>query len=62
MLEFKNVSGIDKGFNLKNISFFLESGFVMGIAGKNGAGKSTLFRYILDKLGKSDSYVYKLIC
>ena len=48
MLEFKNVSGSDKGFNLKDITFSLEKGFVMGIAGKNGAGKSTLFKYILD--------------
>lgn len=48
MLEFKNVRGINSGFNLQDISFGLEEGFILGIVGKNGAGKTTLLRYITD--------------
>ena len=47
-LEFKNVSGLSKEFNLKEVSFKAERGFITGITGKNGAGKTTLFRYIMD--------------
>lgn len=47
ILEFKHVSGKSKQFNLQNVSFSLEAGYIMGLAGKNGAGKSTLFDYIM---------------
>ena len=48
ILEFKNVTGKSKHFNLQNVSFALEPGFIMGLAGKNGAGKSTLIDYIMN--------------
>ena len=48
ILEFKNVSGTTKHFNLQNITFSLETGYIMGLAGKNGAGKSTLMDYIMN--------------
>lgn len=48
ILEFKNVTGKTKHFNLQDVSFTLESGFIMGLAGKNGAGKSTLIDYIMN--------------
>ena len=48
ILEFKNVTGKTKQFNLQNISFELEAGYIMGLAGKNGAGKSTLIDYIMN--------------
>ena len=48
ILEFKHVTGKTRHFNLQNISFELEAGYIMGIAGKNGAGKSTLFDYIMN--------------
>lgn len=47
MLELKNVSNIEKGGICKDISFQLESGFLLGIVGKNGAGKTTLLKTIL---------------
>ena len=48
ILEFKNVTGKTKHFNLQDISFALEPGFIMGLAGKNGAGKTTLIDYIMN--------------
>ena len=48
ILEFRNVTGKSKHFNLRNVSFSLEAGYIMGLAGKNGAGKSTLFDYIMN--------------
>lgn len=47
MLELKEVSGVGKGFTLKEISFSLQPGYIMGVIGKNGAGKTTLLHYIL---------------
>jgi len=48
ILEFRNVTGKTKHFNLQNVSFALEAGYIMGLAGKNGAGKSTLMDYIMN--------------
>ena len=47
ILEFQNVTGTSKKYALQNINFSLESGYIMGLAGKNGAGKSTLLDYIM---------------
>lgn len=46
-LEWKKVSGTEKDFCLREISFLAEAGYLTGIAGRNGAGKTTLFRYML---------------
>lgn len=35
-----------KGFALKDISFTLEKGYIMGVLGKNGSGKSSLLRML----------------
>lgn len=51
MIEFKNVTGVKSIINrfvLKDISFKLEKGYIMGLAGKNGSGKSTLIDYIME--------------
>ena len=60
LLEFKNVTGMNKGFNLQNVSFELEEGYIVGVVGKNGAGKTTMLNYILDpKLKYSGKILYK---
>ena len=47
MLEIKNLTcGYESGFFLKNITFNVANGELMGIIGPNGSGKSTLLRAI----------------
>lgn len=50
MLKVNNLSKDLDNFTLKNISFTLEEGFIMGLIGPNGAGKSTLIKMILNLL------------
>lgn len=45
------VSGLCKDyrdFSLKNVSFSLPMGYIMGFVGQNGAGKTTTIRLILN--------------
>ena len=39
-----------KDFSLKDVSFSLPEGFIMGFVGKNGAGKTTTIRLMLNML------------
>lgn len=48
ILEFENVTGTSPKYALQNISFSLEAGYIMGLAGKNAAGKTTLLDYIMN--------------
>ena len=46
-----SVSGLTKrypGFELHDVSFTLESGYIMGFIGRNGAGKTTTIKAMLD--------------
>jgi ABC-2 type transport system ATP-binding protein len=52
ILEIKNLKKDFKDFSLKNISFTLEKGFIMGFIGPNGAGKSTTIKLIMNLLKK----------
>lgn len=58
MLEFQNVT---KQFEtvtaVKNISFKVDKGKVLGIVGRNGAGKSTIFRMILDLIEPTEGII-----
>lgn len=47
MLEVQGVSKSIGSFELKDITFSLPKGYIMGLIGPNGAGKSTLIRSIL---------------
>ena len=59
MLELKNIT---KQFEtvtaVKNISFKVDDGKVLGIVGRNGAGKSTIFRMILDLIQPTEGEIY----
>ena len=48
ILEVKNLCKKYPGFELKNVSFTLESGKITGFIGKNGAGKSTTINSLLN--------------
>ncbi len=48
MLNVTNLSKRYEKFELKNVSFSLEPGFIMGFVGKNGAGKTTTLKSMLN--------------
>lgn len=48
ILEVKNLSKKYTNFELKNISFELPKGMIMGFIGENGAGKTTTIKSILN--------------
>ncbi|MFZ5354120.1 MAG: ABC transporter ATP-binding protein [Bacillota bacterium] len=52
ILELKNVRKSYKDFELKDISFGLERGYIMGFIGPNGAGKSTTIKLIMNLIRK----------
>ena len=59
ILELKNLSKKYKDFELKNISFTLQKGKIIGFVGENGAGKTTTIRAILNLI-KRDSGEIKI--
>lgn len=49
LLEFKNINKeFDKKQILKNVSFKIEKGRIVGLLGKNGTGKTTIIKLIND--------------
>ena len=48
LLEVEGLTKIYPKFTLKNVSFSLEQGRIMGLIGKNGAGKSTTLKSMLN--------------
>lgn len=57
ILEVKNLSKSFKDFQLKNISFSLEKGFIMGFIGPNGAGKSTTIKLIMNLIRREQGEI-----
>ena len=54
ILEIKNVSKTLGDFQIKDLSFSLEKGYIMGLIGPNGAGKTTIIKMLMG-LMKTDS-------
>lgn len=48
VLEINNLCKKYPSFSLKNVSFSIEKGSIMGFVGRNGAGKSTTLRSLLN--------------
>lgn len=57
ILEVNNLSKNFYDFSLKNVSFNLPKGYIMGFIGPNGAGKSTTIKLILNLLKKDSGDV-----
>ena len=55
-IELKNVSKKYKDFELKNISFDVPQGCIVGLIGENGAGKTTTIKSILN-ITKADGNI-----
>lgn len=53
ILEVKNLSKKYRGFEVKNVSFTLEAGYILGLIGRNGAGKTTLMKLIQNIIPKN---------
>lgn len=47
-LDIRNLNKKYQGFQLKDVSFQLEKGYIMGFIGANGAGKTTTIKSILN--------------
>lgn len=58
VLEIKNISKNYKGFSLKNVSFNIPKGFVMGLIGPNGAGKTTTIKAIMNLINLDSGEIY----
>jgi ABC-2 type transport system ATP-binding protein len=52
ILSVKNLCKRYEKFELKNVSFTLETGYIMGFIGSNGAGKTTTLKSILNLVRK----------
>lgn len=50
-----------EGFSLKDVSFSVPQGTVMGFVGENGAGKSTTIKCMLNLVKKNTAIYYFLI-
>lgn len=57
ILEVKNLRKEYKDFTLKDISFNLERGYIMGFIGPNGAGKSTTIKLIMNLIRKKSGTI-----
>ncbi len=57
ILSVQDLSKAYEKFELKNVSFTLDSGYIMGFIGSNGAGKTTTLKCILNLVRKDGGYV-----
>lgn len=57
LLKIEGVSKYYSSFNLKNVSFTLKKGCVMGFIGENGAGKTTTIKLILNAIEKDEGKI-----
>ncbi|WP_027624175.1 phenol-soluble modulin export ABC transporter ATP-binding protein PmtA [Clostridium lundense] len=57
ILEIKNLRKEYDDFTLKDISFNLERGYIMGFIGPNGAGKSTTIKLIMNLIKKQSGEI-----
>ena len=56
-IELTNLNKSYPGFDLKNISFNLPQGSILGLAGENGAGKSTTLKLIMNAIARDSGTI-----
>lgn len=56
-LQVKNLTKTFDNFSLKNVSFDVPKGSIMGFVGENGAGKTTTIKLILNMLKKESGEI-----
>lgn len=59
-LEVKDLNKKYKDFHLKDVTFHLEKGYIMGFIGANGAGKTTTIKSILNMIHLESGEVHIL--
>ena len=52
MLKIESLNKKFKNFELKDVSFELKRGYIMGFIGPNGSGKTTTIKLIMNLLKK----------
>ncbi|HEY3315036.1 MAG TPA: ABC transporter ATP-binding protein [Bacillota bacterium] len=52
-IEVRELSKDYKGFSLRDVSFSLPAGYIMGLVGENGAGKTTTIRLLLNMVRRT---------
>ena len=57
VLEVKNLDKKYEKFELKNVSFELPKGMILGLIGENGAGKTTTIKSILNIIKKNSGNI-----
>ena len=57
MLEIKNLRKEYRNFTLRDVSFNLPYGYIMGLIGPNGAGKTTIIKLIMNLIRKNSGTV-----
>ncbi len=57
ILKVENLSKSYDDFTLKNVSFILPKGSIMGLVGENGAGKTTIIKLILNLIKKENGHI-----
>lgn len=58
ILEFDHVAGTRGKFRLREMSFSLPAGYLMGLVGENGAGKTTCLKYIMQEKRQYSGTIY----
>jgi ABC-2 type transport system ATP-binding protein len=59
-LDIKNLNKKYEHFHLKNVTFQLEKGYIMGFIGANGAGKTTTIKSILNLIRMDSGEIHIL--
>ncbi len=57
VLEIRNLRKEYEGFALKDVTFSIPQGYIMGLIGPNGAGKTTIIKLILNLVKKNGGEV-----